>query len=720
LTEHKGRIALAYAKDGHPVFPCYPGTKEPMTKHGVKDATTDPVQIVAWWKATPNANIGIATGFTFDVLDVDDGGEETLMAHEPISVVAESRTPSGGCHILFKRGSVELRNAVKFAPGLDFRTTGGYIIAPGSETADGRKWEWKSKLNGSPLPDCPQWIIDLIKKGSDGENWKPFELPKLIDEGGRNDLLFREGCRLRAERYEMDVIHSVLVAVNASRCVPPLPADEVRKIADSISNIKPGKSFERQLASPLIIATEPLPEYKAFPLTDLGNAERVIHEHGKDLRYAHAWGRWVCWNGHVWKQDDTGGSDIHQRCEQTIRGMQSNAVNLETKGERQALSEWGFGCESSRKIASMIQLARHLPEVPITPDILDTDPYLLGVANGTIDLRTGEIRDSQREDYITRAIPWNYEPGAVPTRWVQFMDEVTGGDKELARYICKALGYSLTGLTQEHLFFFLYGNTGNNGKSVCTNTIKELFGDYGTQLTPETLMVKVGDGGISNDIAKLKGVRFVLASETEDGKRLNEGLMKRLTGGDPITARFLHQEFFDFQPRFKLWMTGNHKPQIRGSDDAIWRRVALIPFQVTIPAEKRQRDLQAILRTEMSGILNYCLHGCKLYFQEGLEKPKAVTDAVSEYREDSDTIGKFLNECTLDSVGSSVKSRRLYEVYSEWSKRSNEYKHTETRFSSMMRERGRPSAKHRDSNYYENMMLLETYEASTPWTGSND
>ena len=710
MTEHKGRIALAYAKDGHPVFPCYPGTKEPMTKHGVKDATTDPVQIVAWWKATPNANIGIATGFTFDVLDVDDGGEETLMAHEPISVVAESRTPSGGCHILFKRGSVELRNAVKFAPGLDFRTTGGYIIAPGSETADGRKWEWKSKLNGSPLPDCPQWIIDLIKKGSDGENWKPFELPKLIDEGGRNDLLFREGCRLRAESYDADTIYLVLSALNKKRCQPPVPEDEVRSISASVASKKPGKSFDLAtlIARPPSEESEPeIATSREFPLTDLGNAERIIDHHGENLRYCHLWNRWLSFKNGVWRIDETGGSQVHQKAEQSIRQMQRDALLIDFHDKRQALAKFSLGCESAKSIGNMISLAKHQPSVPVTPDELDLNPYLLNVSNGTLDLSTGELRSFQRTDLLTKQIPWAYDPSALCPRWIQFLEEVTGGDKDLKRFIWKAVGYTLLGMTSEQVFFFLYGNTGNNGKSVFTNILSELFGEYGAILPPESLMVRIGDAGVPNDLASLKGVRYAIAPETEDGKRFNEGLLKRLTGGDPFVARFMRENFFTIKPMFTLWITGNHKPVIRGTDDAIWRRVRLVPFTVTIPIEQRDRQLMSKLRAEMPGILNWAVAGLKRYLDQGLEAPESVSKAVTEYRDDSDVLGRFLEECTVSGEQLKVKARKLYERYAEWTKTTKEFTYTEKRFSQAMRERGVASAKDRQGMVYEGMDVVE-------------
>ena len=263
--------------------------------------------------------------------------------------------------------------------------------------------------------------------------------------------------------------------------------------------------------------------------------------------------------------------------------------------ERKLLSH-AHRSESEARIKAMVSLARTEPEIRVLKhEDLDRDPWLLNVANGTLNLKTGVLESHSRNDLISRLIPIDYSEAAACPRWLSFLERVTEGDDELIGFLQKAVGYSLTGLTLEQVIFMLYG-VGSNGKSTLLNIILELLADYGRQTGTETLLVKRGDQ-IPNGVARLAGSRFVSAVETESGRRLAEGLVKQMTGGDRMTARFLHHEFFEFQPTFKLWLAVNHKPRITGSDHAIWRRIRLIPFTLTVPESERDPDLTEKLKT---------------------------------------------------------------------------------------------------------------------------
>ena len=240
------------------------------------------------------------------------------------------------------------------------------------------------------------------------------------------------------------------------------------------------------------------------------------------------------------------------------------------------------------------------------------------------------------------------------------------GNEKLIAYLQKAVGYTLTGDTSEQVLHFLYG-LGANGKSTFLETIMAMLGDYAKQTSTETILVKKMTGGIPNDLAGLKGARLVSAQEVESGRRLAESLVKQLTGGDTISARFLHGEFFDFKPTFKLWISGNSKPVVRGGDYAIWRRIRLIPFTVQIPPEEQDRRLSEKLRGELPGILNWSLAGCLAWQREGLTPPEEVTAATESYRDEMDIIGQFIGERCLMGPEYKVTAKKLYAAFVEWS-----------------------------------------------------
>jgi putative DNA primase/helicase len=392
--------------------------------------------------------------------------------------------------------------------------------------------------------------------------------------------------------------------------------------------------------------------------TDLGNAKRLVADHGVDLRFCKPWKKWLVWDGQRWRDDATG--EVMRRAKHT-----AEAVYGESSEKHAARSESRAGIES------MVVLAQTEPGIPVRPDDLDGAPWSLNVLNGTLDLRSGKLRDHHREDLLTKLAPVTYEPKAKCPTWLGFLDRVVAGDKDLVRFLQRAIGYSLTGSAREQCLFILYG-TGANGKSTFLGTISQLLGEYASSTPTETLLVKTGGGGIPNDVARLKGARFVSAIEAEDGRRLAEALIKQMTGGDTMTARFLYGEFFEFLPEFKIFLAVNHKPLIRNTDHAIWRRIRLIPFTVTIPEAERDKDLPEKLRRELPGILTWAVQGCLDWQREGLGMPAAVQRATAEYRAEMDVLDQFLAErCEVaaspaDARRLRVRVGRLYEAYERW------------------------------------------------------
>lgn len=419
-------------------------------------------------------------------------------------------------------------------------------------------------------------------------------------------------------------------------------------------------------------------------MTDLGNARRLVRLHGADLRYNASLG-WLVWDGVRWRRDDTG--EVERCAKSTIAAMYSEAARERDDDRRRALAKCAAASESVGRIRAMIELARSEPCIHIDAAALDAEPFLFGVENGVIDLRTGELQSGHREDYITKRAPVAYDPAARAPRWLRFLKEVFRNDVELTKYVHRAVGYALTGDVREQCLFFAYGH-GANGKSVFLETVHALLDEYAANARTETIMARQRGGEIPNDVARLAGVRLVTVNEVEEGARLNESLVKDLTGGDTLTARFLHREYFEFRAQFKLWVRGNHKPIIRGTDDGIWRRVRLVPFEATFPEAKQDRQLAEKLRSELPGILNWAIEGCLAWQRDGLTTPDAVKIATEGYRHESDLLGTWIEECCETGEGKKEAAGVLYQLYSDWAKDSGLQPVSQVTFSRALQERG--------------------------------
>lgn len=433
-------------------------------------------------------------------------------------------------------------------------------------------------------------------------------------------------------------------------------------------------------------AKPPETSRRGFPMTDTGNAERLIARHGEDIRYVPSWDRWIVWNDTRWVEAEKA-LRVHALAKDTVRAMYDEAKTA-SGDYKDELVKHARKSEAAGRRAAMVDCARSESGVAINTSKLNSDPWLLNVANGVIDLRTGLLREHRREDLITKVVPIAYDQANTDcVRWEAFLSRIMNGKQELIHFLQKAVGYSLTGLTSEQCLFFLYGS-GSNGKSTFLELLRDLLGEYSTQADFTTFLERKGDGP-RNDIARLYGARAVTSSEVGEGKRVNESLMKTLTGGDVIAARYLYAETFEFQPTFKLWLAANHRPVIRGTDYAIWRRFRIIPFTVQIPAEEQDKTLKATLRAELPGILAWAVAGCLLWQREkGLGEPLDVSLATNQYRRESDTLGAFLEDCCEVGDGYAEPAMELYLAYAKWADEGGEFKMPQTRFGREMEERG--------------------------------
>lgn len=421
--------------------------------------------------------------------------------------------------------------------------------------------------------------------------------------------------------------------------------------------------------------------FRDFKPTDLGNSERFISRHGQDVLYCYAWAAWLVYTGVRWERDDAG--KIHRLAKATVRAMYQEAGEAEDEKKRKALADHAKRSEAEARIRAMLELAKS--EEPVRSEELDARPWFLNVQNGTIDLRTGELRQHRQEDLITKLAPVDYDPEAKAPTWTGFLERVLPSE-ELRAFVQRAVGYSATGDTSEQCMLINHGG-GANGKSTFQETIAAALGDYAMRAPTEMLLAKRA-GGIPNDVARLKGARFVAASETEEGRRLAESLIKDLTGQDTITARFMRAEYFDFQPTHKLWLSTNHKPEIRGTDTAIWRRIRLIPWSVTIPPEEQDKGLAAKLRDELPGILAWIVQGCLEWRREGLRPPEEVRRATGRYRAEMDVLAAFIDEECVVSEHASATVKALYAAYKNWCEENGERPESQRRFGGRLKERG--------------------------------
>ena len=399
-----------------------------------------------------------------------------------------------------------------------------------------------------------------------------------------------------------------------------------------------------------------------LPNSDAGNAERLHALHGRNIRYVSNSGQWLVWDRNRWMPDSTG--QIVRMFIETMRCTARLATEIKNPAEAQNATRFALKSTNRPQVDAGIALAQSIAGVSISITDLDADPWIVGCSNGVIDLRQGRDVRPTRGQHITKSIGTRYDPQATCPTWERFLHTVTRGDSELIGYLQTAVGYTLTGGTSEQCLFFLHG-TGQNGKGVFSETIKRLAGDYG-QTAPESLFTKDKPGGATNDIARLAGCRMAIASELDEGAAFAESRIKALTGGDTITARFLHQEFFDFRPTHKFWISGNHKPTVKGTDFGIWRRIRLIPFTVRIPDEEKDPSLADKLAVELPGILNWSIAGCLRWQREGLRVPSCVTQATESYRREEDVIGQFLTDCTEEQAGARTLTTSVYQAYGQW------------------------------------------------------
>ena len=402
------------------------------------------------------------------------------------------------------------------------------------------------------------------------------------------------------------------------------------------------------------------------PFTDMRNAKRLVRLHGRNIRFINARKAWLIWDGVRWRFD--GKRTIVRLAKLTIREMHKEAALIQDDKTRIQMLTHLLKCENAARIAGMIELAQSEPEVVLAPDKPDSDPWLLGVRNGVIELRTGAFREGRREDYISKCAGVACDPEARCPKWRAFLVRITGNDQGLIEYLARVVGYALTGSSREEVLFILHG-LGANGKSTFRETVFALLGDYAIASGANLLITQKNASAASPELVRLQGARLVCVNETEERDQLNESRVKFITGTDKITARPLYGDEFHYAPSHKTMLTTNHIPVVKGSDEGIWRRLHLIPFEQTIPPAERVRDFrETVLMPEVPGILNWALEGLRDYLIGGLQPPECVLKASKEYRADMDVIAQWMEQRATLKPGALTPVALLHADYAAWSR----------------------------------------------------
>lgn len=647
-----------------------------MDKPGVS-----PDEARKWLKQGGWTGLVIPKGYI--VVDIDDKqeGEIIYKALSKDQLNFHAIQTVRGFQFIFKdNGKIKTQGSkVLMACGCvgDYRLAEkGQIVLPSSNTK-GREW---IRLAEGELSELPIFF-NRLKITTERE--RPFPIPLL--EGGRNNAIFAHICRLVEFGYSPDEIHEIISFTNNYFLVPPLEHREFIATFNSALKFEPsGKNYR----SSNTIPNNDNASTKKFNLTEMGNAERFVHRNGDNIRYCIEFEEWLIWNGKTWIEDKK--KQIERIALKTFREMYYEASKIEEYEQRNQLIKWAQSTEKSSVFLNSIARAEAM--VPISQEELNLDKYKLNCENGIIDLRTGQLLPHDRKYYMTKNTKIPYYPDAKCPTWIKFLESIMKDDEgnvkqDLIDFLQKAVGYTLTGDTSEQVVFFLWG-TGRNGKSTFINIVKEILGDYGKQTNSDTFTSKTNDNSINNDVARLHGSRFVSAVESEDGQKLSESLIKQLTGGEPITARFLRKEFFEFIPEFKIFFTTNHKPIVKGDDEGIWRRIRLIPFTHTIPKESVDKHLPEKLRGELPGILRWAVEGCLKWQQEGLGEPEEVKAATDEYKEEMDLLSNFLEECCVIAPSAKVAVNEIHKEYMKWAEENGEYPMKQRAFSNRLQMRG--------------------------------
>lgn len=712
------KAALDYIAAGLSVVPCALPGKYPATPWLTYQAEiADAAQVMRWYNKNPSWGLGIVCGEVsggLEVIDLDGGSfadeyDALIRANAPglIERLVIEKSPSGGRHYAYRCSECDgnskiaqtLRELPGHKPGTDGLTTlletrgqGGYIVTYPTRGYILLQGDWLHLPTITPAERSLLWSCAAMLDESDkAVKVEPAPKPQVKHEEPDNASEFHA----LMERHGWIKVKTSKGREDWRR---PGKSDGISAtwnyLEDSFyvfsSNAAPFKDNHRytikqvqQLLEPENVPLKDRPITEKCYLTDMGNARRFAIRFSDQFRYTSGWG-WMMWSGKKWARED--GDNIMQAARHTVKAIFDEARDAQNPDDVKAAGKWAMTSQSRGRIEAMVKLAETEREFTARVEDFDQDSYSLNVENGIIDLRTGAIRPHDYGALFAKITGTGYRDDEECPKWTAFISRIMGGSDSLIKFLQRAVGYSLTGSTQEQCFFLLHG-TGANGKSVFLETMRAVLKDYAATAEFSTFLAKQNEN-VRNDIAALAGARFVASSESGADKRLSETIIKALTGGDTISARFLFKEYFEFKPQFKVWMATNHKPVIRDTDHAIWRRVRLIPFTVTIPEKERNANLTKELRDEYPAILAWAVRGCMDWMQNGLGTPTEVEAATESYRNSMDIMESFIGDCCIRGENYVSGATPIYARYSKWCDVNNEKPMTQREFSLRLGEKG--------------------------------
>ena len=686
--------ALYYAELGLAVFPLAYRNKVPAIEGGCKAATTEKSKIERWWNQNPRYNIGIATGnksngLVVIDLDVDKNkgidGYEVLRdwqnKHGELPETWQSITGRGGYHYFYK-DTITHSNKVGLYEGVDIRGEGGYIVAPPSVHPNGNTYEWEQEPKEYEIAQVDDIVNDFFKgekQRIDSEHKTNFKVPELIPEGKRVDTIVRLIASLRTKGLDDDAIKAAVRVENEKRCNPPLKEKELEKAvfpalkrdwqvnSPYYNNFNAMNENDNKYVNEVLKKLNELNAVERFPMNDRGSADLFATIFKNVSRYNPTKKDWMYYDKTRWTADTEG-----MRAKRNAKMLADVLVRYSVTAslpddKRQSYIKYAAGMMNYRNRNVMITDAKDLNFFENTE--LDKDDFLINCRNCVLDLSEDQpkVLEHNADLLLSKICNASYNPAATCTLWEKTVNEIMQGDTAKIKYLQKMSGRFLTGDTSEEEFYIFFGATTRNGKSTITEILLYLLGDYATTISPESLAIKANKDSrtASPDIAKLAGTRLVVASEPPRRMLFDSSLVKILTGRDTVSARFLHENEFQFKPKFKLILNSNYLPVI--SDKTVFssNRVKVVPFERHFTEKEQNKHLKEQLQQEIDGILNWCIQGLSLYRKEGLEPPTAVQIATHEYSEDSDKIGKFISEC-LEKSDENLAAKDVYEKYSQW------------------------------------------------------
>lgn len=739
--------ALRYSRRGWKVFPVMAGSKgrdangrsAHLLTNGHLGATDDAAVIIEWWTRWPDANIGVSLAASGLVaLDSDtykpDCQWETFIRGRDMPATLVQRSARGGRHYIFL-SDPDVRFPAKLCDGVEIKHKGYILLEP--STFEGARYRFEADCDSAPVPDwvprrpesearsqhAHRQIAELaVDNGSgpsdcakgaeveellswidpDGDGYDAWVgiLQALHDhfDGRAEGLAVADTWSRRGAKYKDGEVGSKWSSFQSGGGITlrSLAARARSNGADLSELARRHRGRSMQADQMDLPARKEIPDLSHDDLAlDLGS-----RSWDADARYVDLWGNWLFWSGEHWQRDETldhltkARSFLRMRSSELLEWAQRKAdqmVAMDKPADADRLMNWARSqarsLKSSATVIAVSNLARANPAIAARHTDFDCDPYRIGTPGGTVDLRTGKVRSARREDMISRLTRCAPAAAGVSAHvWERFLTDIFEGDRDTIAFLQRAAGYALTGLTSEHKLLFLHG-AGRNGKSVFLNTLLDIWGAYGRRVAATTFLNSHTERH-PTDVAGLQGARLAIASELPRGKTWDEATIKDLTGGDRLTARFMRQDFFDFDPQMTLMIAGNTQPSFRGVDEAIRSRVVLVPFAVTIPKEERDLGLSDKLKGEAPAILRWCIDGALSWQERGLDVPQSIAAASQAYFDEEDTLGQFLIDETDREAHAFTSSNDLSLRFNYWCDRQGLGAWTQRTLIKELRQRG--------------------------------